>query len=443
MTAKLRFFWVRLNSNYWFYPTLFAILAAVLGVVMVLLDQRGYAGFLSDQNWIIPVGPKGASDILTVMAGALIGVAGTVFSITLVAVTYASSTYGPRLLTNFMEDKGNQISLATFIAAFVYALVVLRSVRVGEDAMDVIAGDAGADAAAALPGFAPQMSILVAYILMGACIAVLVFFLNHVPSSIRINTVLERIGRRLIAIVHETYPDEDTFREAIEPLGGKALTASKAGYVQLINFDDLKAIARDCGCTISLRVRTGDFVHRDLPFVNIMGCPPDGIGDAVRACLTLGATRTRAQDPEFLIDQLVEIGLRALSPGINDPFTAITAMHWLGAAMAELGHRDLRKNVCGNDTDDCPIIPLPDDFTHYLQRSFGTIRSAASSSPNAALVMLEALGNAAMSVRDSDRLEALREHGQLLIEQAREALAGPDLAMVEDRHREFDKRFGA
>lgn len=437
MTAEIRFFWTRLNANYWFYPALFAIAAAVLATAMVFLDRSGFSEFLNDYDWLVPVRPKGAADVLTVMAGALIGVASTVFSITLVAVTYASGTYGPRLLTNFLEDKGNQISLATFIGSFVYAIIVLRSVR-AEDESASTATDA---ASTALPGFAPQLSLLVAYALMAACIGVLVFFLNHVPSSIRINAVLERIGRRLLEVIRETYPVEDDFRDARKPEGGEVLTVWDTGYVQLIDFEDLEQIARGCGCTFSLKVRTGDFVHRDLPLMEIRGCKPEKIEEKVRDCFTLGAVRTPAQDPQFLIDELVEIGLRALSPGINDPFTAITALHWLGAATSEIGRRDLRKDVCGEDADDCPVIPCPDDFDHYLKRGFGSIRSAVAASPNAALVMLDVLGNAAGPVRDAARRAGLREQGRLLIEQVREALVGPDLALVEERHREFDLRF--
>ncbi|MHA7819357.1 MAG: DUF2254 domain-containing protein [Erythrobacter sp.] len=434
MTAEIRFFWARLNANYWFYPALFAVLAAVLATVMVFLDRAGFAEFLNDYDWLVPVRPKGAADILTVLAGATIGVASTVFSITLVAVTYASGTYGPRVLTNFLEDKGNQISLATFIGTFVYTIIVLRSVR-AEDESASTASDA---AATALPGFAPQLSLLTAYLLMALCVAVLVFFLHHVPSSIRINMVICRIGRRLLDTVRETYPVEDEFREAVEPIGGTPLTAWGTGYVQLIDFEDLEEIARDCGCTLSLVVRTGDFIHRDLPLMEVVGCRPEKVEERVRACFTLGPTRTPEQDPQFLIDELVEIGLRALSPGINDPFTAITALHWLGAATSEIGRRDLRKDVCGEDADDCPVIPCPDDFEHYAARGFGSIRSAVAASPNAAQVMLDVLEKAATPLSHRPRIEILRAHGRQLIEQARLVLVGPDLAMVERRYRAFE-----
>ena len=144
------------------------------------------------------------------------------------------------------------------------------------------------------------------------------------------------------------------------------------------------------------------------------------------------------QDPQFLIDELVEIGLRALSPGINDPFTAITALHWLGAATSEIGRRDLVKDICGEDADTCPVIPCPDDFAHYVQRGFGSIRSAVASSPNAALVMLDVLGKACVPISHRPRVDILRDHARMLIEQTRLALSGPDLMMVENRYREFE-----
>ncbi|MEX0341810.1 MAG: DUF2254 domain-containing protein [Erythrobacter sp.] len=437
MTADIRFFWARLNANYWFYPALFSIIAAVLAFGMVGLDRAGFAEFLNDVDWIVPARPKGASDMLTVMAASMIGVASTVFSITIAAVAYASGNYGPRLLTNFMEDRGNQLSLATFIGSFVYALIVLRAVR-AEDETPA----AGADAAAtALPGFTPQLSLLVAYVLMGLCVAVLVFFLNHIPSSIRINKVLKGIGERLLDAVRETYPVEDEFGDAVEAVEGKPISAWGTGYVQLIDFEDLEKVARDCGCTFSLRVRTGDFVHRDMPFMDIEGCEPECIESRVRDCFTLGPTRTPEQDPQFLIDELVEIGLRALSPGINDPFTAITALHWLGAATAEIGRRDLRKDVCGSDAEGCPVIPLADDFEHYVKRGFGAIRSAVASSPVAAEVMLDTLANAAVPIKDKRRQGLLKLEAERLAEQARLVLIGPDLERFENHVTQFNRAF--
>ena len=437
MTAEIRFFWSRLNANYWFYPALFSILAAILAFAMVTIDRLGFAEFLNDISWIIPARPDGASTMLSVMAGSMIGVASTVFSITIAAVAYASGNYGPRLLTNFMEDRGNQLSLATFIGSFVYALIVLRAVR-GEDETPASIETAGATA---LPGFTPQLSLLVAYVLMALCVAVLVFFLNHIPSSIRINKVLKGIGERLLETIKDTYPVEDEFTDPIEPKGGEPLEAWKTGYVQMIDFSDLAAIGKDSGCTFSLKVRTGDFVHPKMVLVEVDGCDPDEVEDRVRESFTLGATRTPEQDPQFLIDELVEIGLRALSPGINDPFTAITALHWLGAATAEIGRRDLRKHICGDDEDGCPVIPLPDDFAHYVKRGFGAIRSGVATSPLAAEVMLDTLAHAAVPIGDERRQTLLKQEAERLAAQARLALVGPDLERFETHVTEFNKTF--
>lgn len=435
MTAQIRFLWARLNANYWFYPALFSVLSAVLAFAMIWLDRHGFAGALNQEGWIIPARPQGATNMLTVMAGSMIGVASTVFSITIAAVAYASGNYGPRLLTNFMEDRGNQLSLATFIGSFVYALIVLRSVR-AEDETPAANG-----AADALPGFVPQLSLLVAYALLALCVAVLVFFLNHIPSSIRINTVLNGIAARLLELARETYPVEDSFADARQPVPGEAVGAESTGYVQLINFQGLVDLASKQACVLSLKVRTGDFVHRDMPLVEVAGTMDPALVESIHDCFTFGASRTPEQDPQFLIDELVEIGLRALSPGINDPFTAITALHWLGAATAEIGRRDLRKRIAEDDPENCPVIPLPDDFEHYVRRGFGSIRSAVATSPIAAEVMLDTLANTAVAIADEGRRKVLHDEGKLLGEQALLALAGPDREALREKLKAFDARF--
>jgi uncharacterized membrane protein len=163
-------------------------------------------------------------------------------------------------------------------------------------------------------------------------------------------------------------------------------------------------------------------------------------------CYTLGASRTPEQDPQFLIDELVEIGLRALSPGINDPFTAITALHWLGAATADLGRRDLLKTKAwGAAAREGPqrVFPLPDDFSHYLLRGFGAMRSAVATSHTAALVMFDTLRHTAAAIEDGARRELLRQQGELLIEQVRTELEGPDLAELEARYISFSQAMQA
>ncbi|PBN41348.1 DUF2254 domain-containing protein [Sphingobium sp. D43FB] len=425
MIARLRARWQETRASYWFYPALFTTLAALMAFATVWIDRHGGSAWLERHDWIDIARPEGARNVLNVIAGSMIGVASTVFSITIAAVVYASGSYGPRLLSNFMEDRGNQLSLATFIATFVYAVLVLRVVRDAQES----AGD---------PGFVPQISLLIATLLMGISIAILVYFLNHVPLSIRINAVLEGIGDRLLREVHGRFPDDCVEETADAPPQGEPIVAADTGYIQIVDFAGLDEIARDAGCRLELRLRPGDFVHPGIMLVGIVGAKIDSaMRDAVRSCFSTGAMRSPAQDIEFLIDELVEIALRALSPGINDPFTAVTALHWLGAATAAIGQRDLRGGPDRGDYDWNRVVPLNDDFDHFVARGFGGIMPAAATSPIAAAQFLDGLRDAAAPLTLASRRARLQAEGTRLIAQARLALDGPALEELEARYCDF------
>lgn len=425
MVARLRALWQGTRASYWFYPALFTLAAALLAILTVWLDRHGAGQWLVGHDWVDEARPEGARNVLNVISGSMIGVASTVFSITIAAVVYASGSYGPRLLANFMEDRGNQLSLATFIATFVYAVMVLRVVR---DAFET-AGD---------PGFVPQLSLAIATAMMAGSIAVLVYFLNHVPASIRINAVLEGIGERLLTAIDDRFPQACASDRQDELPQGVPVTATGTGYIQIVDFAGLDRIAREAGCRIELRLRPGDFVHPDMDFLSVVGAKPnDPMAQALRGCFSLGAMRSPAQDIEFLIDELVEIALRALSPGINDPFTAVTAMHWLGAATAQIGQRDLRGGPDRGDYDWNRVVPLNDDFDHFARRGFGAVRAAAATSPIAAAQFLDCVLGAASTLTMMTRNRRLADEGRLLIEQARIDLAGPSLDELETRYCDF------
>lgn len=434
MISTLRSLWLNVNASYWFYPALFSLTAALLAILTVWLDRSGFAQGLSEVSWIQPSRPEGARTVLTVIAGSMIGTAATVFSITIAAVAYASGTYGPRLLTNFMYDKGNQLSLGVFIATFVYALMVLRVVR-GEEEQPPSAME---EAATTLPGFVPQLSLLIATVMALFAVAVLVYFLHHIPDSIRINTVLKGIGRRLLRDIRSRFPDNGGNDEPQAQADGEPVSGLAAGYIKIIDFEALDEVADEHGAVIALKVRTGDFVHPHVPLAEVSGAEPsDALAGAIRDAFSTGGMRTPTQDLEFLFDELVEIALRALSPGINDPFTALTALHWLGAATAELGFRDLDRGPEQGGYDRARVQPLQDDFAHFVERGFGGIRASAAGSVIASLKFLDALYSAALAANSDWRRARLRDEGERLMEQARTALAGPSLEQVEARYRNF------
>ncbi len=438
MTAYLKKIWLDVNASYWFLPALFSIAALLLATLTLWMDRNGYAASVTDVSWLEPARPDGASNMLSVIAAAMIGVASTVFSITIAAVAYASGNYGPRLLTNFMEDRGNQFSLATFIGTFVYSILILRTVRAEHEAP---ADLQDAMAAGSLPGFVPQLSMLVAFALMLLSVAVLVYFLNHIPASIRINTVLKGIGARLLEEIEERFPDGNDGENTGGAPNGVPIVSHGTGYVQAIGFAKLEKLAEKENGKLKLAVRTGDFVHPDVTIAYwadmdiVKDCPDD----EVRAAFTLGSMRTPSQDMQFLIDELVEIGLRALSPGINDPFTAVTAVHWLGAATAELARRKLTRSFA-EAGEDPHLILLEDDFSHFVRRGFGAMRGSVATNRIAALVTFDALVDAASTLNDESRRGELKLQGDLLREQAREHLVGPELHEVEARYQQFVTR---
>ena len=194
MRARLLRWSNDLRESYWFVPTVMAVAALLLALAMVYVDSHAGSTWMDGLAWLYAARPDGARSLLSSIGGSMIGVAGTTFSVTIAAVVYASGQYSPRLLSNFMSDRGNQVTLGTFIATFVYSLVVLRTIR--------SAGESGAGA----PVFVPQLALLVALILVLCSIAVLIFFIHHVPMRIHINNVIERIGDRLIREIDTRFP---------------------------------------------------------------------------------------------------------------------------------------------------------------------------------------------------------------------------------------------
>ncbi len=438
MIARLHSIWLSIKASYWFYPALFALIGFLLGMGLVYLDRIGATGWLQYVRGYHPASPEGASNMLTVISGSMIGVASTVFSITIAAVAYASGTYGPRLLTNFMEDKGNQLSLAAFIGTFVYAITVLRAVRAVDETALAAAESAGA--AGAVSGFVPQLALLVAFVLMMLSVGVLVYFLHHIPSSIRINAVLADIGQRLLKTVSRHFPERQDVEdsEQQQPVG-RHVMSSGTGYVRVIELSEMSDLAEKHELRIALLVRTGDFVFPGTKLVSVNTDRLDeDVAGNIEACFALGRSRTPQQDIEFSIDELVEIALRALSPGINDPFTAITAVHWLGAATAEIGQRQL----CPATAEQgklARVMLRNDGFDHFVTRGFGAMRSAVATSRIAALVAFNTLARTAAQIEDKDRRALLAREGDLLMEQAERALSGPDLEDLRGGYAEFRK----
>ncbi|UUR08129.1 DUF2254 domain-containing protein [Sphingomonas glaciei] len=412
------------RSSYWFVPSLMALSGILLGGIMIWVDASLGASWIEGLGWYQQVRTDGAREVLSTIAGSMVTVAGVVFSITIVALSYASSQYGPRVLTNFMDDRGNTVTLGTFIATFLYSLMVLRTIRGGEE------------------DFVPQYSVIVGMLLAVCSIGVLIYFIHHVLQSIHINHVVEKIGRQLVEdarirfprLIGKTAPKDRS--PSAELKGEVAVTISNVtGYIQALDGDRLLDIARKADVLVRLRYRPGDFVMEGRGLADIAPCGnwSDERGDELRACFTVGAKRTPEHDLMFLVSELVEIAARALSPGVNDPMTAVTCLDWLGAGGTEFATRELPEPVRVDKEGASRLITSPDDFRYFVDQSFGRLRQYAAGDTIAALHLLRVVGEVAAACRRPDQIDVLRAETSRFAELAMEQLDGPNGRAVQER----------
>lgn len=434
MRAKVRQIASELRGSYWFLPAVLTVSATILSLVTWWIDIHYKLTMLNQLAYFSQAKPEGARSILSTIAGSMISVAGTVFAVTFAAVVYASGSYGPRLLTNFMTDRGNQLSLGVFIATYVFALLTLRTIR--------LPSETGISETS--PGFVPELSMLTALALAMLSVAVLVYFLHHVPNSIRINNVVAGIGETVLRQVRTRYP-QDYAGEVVETgdmVVGEPVLARDTGYLEVIDYDTLGDVTEDSSVAVRLAVRTGDFVHPGMALAFVDGGFGEECGDAIRSAFATGASRTSAQDIEFSVDELVEIALRALSPGINDPFTAITCIHWITAALASLGGRSLARDADGRLYGSQRVYCLADEFEHFVRRSAVAVSTGVASNDLASIVFVQAMASAAPSCATDKRRRVMLDATEQMMAQARIAQQGPALERLEAAWIEAQPHFG-
>jgi uncharacterized membrane protein len=384
----LRWMWEAVRTSYWFAPAVMTLGALGLALGLGALDEALQArDKYTAAAWLWTGGPEGARMLLGTAAGALITVASTIFSITIVALTLASNTFGPRLLRNFMRDRGNQLVLGAFTATFVYCLLVLRSVRGGEDA-----------------AFVPHVSITVALALVLVNVGVLIFFIHHVAISIQADQViavasrdLEHAIARFLARAGAPGEHEPEARDELDVHGaGHPMIARHGGYLQAIDEDRLLAALTRRQAVARLAYRPGQFIVEGAEIARIW-LPGAGDGldakciDELRETFLIEDRRTPMQDLEFSIHQLVEIAARALSPGINDPFTAATCIDWLGEALCKLTVRPLPDGRRSDERGTLRIVGSPFTFDGVIDAAFDPMRQHAANSPYVLIRLMDSL----------------------------------------------------
>ena len=439
MKAKLKYLLDRIRTSFWFIPLLIILIALGLAVGFIWLDSTIQVQSNGFFRFYLSGSAESARQILTVIAGAMLGVAGTVFSITLVALTLASGQFGSRLLRNFMYDRLNQVVLGTYVATFLYCLLVLKTVRSGQEFT-----------------FVPNLSVVVAMALAISNIFLLIIFIHHISVSIQADQVISEVNRNLEKNLRKLFPEdlgeepndmhrhEELFRELLFTHTSSArVKSSRSGYLQAIDNEGLMALARDHSLIISLNHRPGDFLVEKEMIAEVYAKEAigDEIPDKIRSTFVFGSVRTPLQDAEFAIHQLVEIASRALSPGVNDPYTAITCIDKLKASLCYLTRANFPSAWRYDQEGHLRVKVSPMNFAGVLDAAYNQIRQFGHGSPAVIIRLMEALVTIDYFAKDGEKKESIRRHAKMVLNAAEKAGYDPnDLKDVRERYKQIDQK---
>ena len=412
---KLRVIWESLRSSLWFLPTLI-VLIAVLLAYFAIAAEPWFDESRFEAKWprLLGAGAAGARDMLSVIASSIITVAGVGFSIMIVALTLASSQYTPRVLRNFMRDQGNQSVLGVLLGVFAYCLVVLRTIR---------GGDEGA--------FVPSLAVFVAVVLAFVAIGFFIFFIHHIASALEASSIIESAATETILAIDRLFPAE--LGQAAPPglhaqqspsaQEWRTIAAPHTGYIQSVDGDALLHFAHKANLVIRMELGIGEFVVAGAPLVSIAGePPPEEAGQELNSAYSVGRHRTTFQDVGFGIRQIVDIALKGLSPGVNDTTTAVICVNYLTAILARLAPRQIETPFRMQDGR-LRVIARGPTFQSLLDESFDQIRQNAQNNVAVLVRLIEVLHVLAGLTHDERRRQALQRHADLVFEMAARTIA--------------------
>jgi uncharacterized membrane protein len=418
-----------LRTNLWLVPTLEIALAAGLFAGTYALDRAAYHGSLQLPSFLNSGSADAARQILTTIAAAVITVVTLVFSITIVTLTLASTQFGPRMLRNFIRDQITQITLGTFVATFVYAILTL--VSIGPDSH----GE-----------FVPHLSITVTLALVLLDVAVLVLFIDHIAKSIQLPQVIASIAGDLSGAIDADVGTPPSGQRKAGPSLSELVVrldedsgvvrAPASGYLQFVRVDRLIGIAIRSRAVIRLLHRPGHFVVEGQPLADVW--PADaapGVARALGGAHATGSYRTLTQDLSFAVDQLVEIAIRALSPAVNDTFTALACIDWLGDALCKVAVHWQPNAVHRDATGRVRVITVTVGFRRLVERAHEKIRQASRGMPAVMIRQLEALAKVMDYATSSAERQVLIGQAEMILRSSEESVPEEaDRADVRERY---------
>ncbi|CAN5810550.1 DUF2254 domain-containing protein [soil metagenome] len=424
MVARVIEWWDDLRSSWWFVPLTMSFGAVVLSFVTTTLDAR-FAEVFEDFG-LNAGGAQGTRSLLETVASSMITVAGVSFSIAIVVMTLASSQFGPRVLRTFMRDVGNQVTLGTFLATFLFSVLGLRTVR----------GQNGGDE------FVPHLSVTVAVLLTLASLAVFIYFIHHSARSIQASQIIAAAGRDLDKATENLFPgqigsDAEAGSQVDTPAERAGVVSSEgSGYVEMVDGRTLLAVAKGADLLVELEVSPGSYVIEGVALAHVWPAErmDEKLTKRIRGAVTLGDgdQRREQQDMGYALDQLAQICLRALSPAFNDPLTANMCIDRLAAGMAKLARAELPNRTRVDDEGRARVLAPTPALPDMLETAFGEIRRSARSNVAASLRLLYAFGVIGSAATRPEDVSALRAVCRMVVEDASVDLSGDDLARLRE-----------
>lgn len=416
---KLKHVWIHLRASFWFLPSLIVAFSTVLAVGLIEVDSLGSRDWMGDWPRLFGAGAAGARGMLATIAGSMTTVVGVTFSMTLVALTLASSQYTSRVLRNFMSDRVTQVVLGIFAGIFTYCLIVLRTIRGGDEG-----------------GFVPSLSVACSVVLAIGGVGTLIFFIHHIASSIQASSIIASVARETLVAVDRLFPEKigqermdneaDPSLLTLPTRTWQTVMSKRNGYLQGVDTSRLLRVARERKTIVRMDRGIGEFVIQNTPLASLAleNSPDQEIIDELRGAYSIDRYRTVHQDCAFGIRQLVDMALRSLSPGINDTTTAVMCVDYLTAILTRLAPREI-PSTCRYEEGELRVISVGQSFASLVAEAFDEIRGSAEGNVTIMLRMLDAIQTIASLTDSQSRRRVLREQVEAIAELAGRTIESP------------------
>jgi uncharacterized membrane protein len=425
LPALLRSTLYALRGGFLIRPLAIALVLGTAGAVLSSLEES----FSEVGNWIPQVlfpsqqDPGVAQIILSSIATSIMTVVSIVFAILLMTLTLASTQFSPRILVSFVRDRTTQWTLGVFLGTFSYCMAALPAART-------------------LPHpFVPAATVSGAMLLALGCVAWLIYFIHHVSQSISVNHIVDRIARETELVIDEHMPYAGSpFRlndledgSSGEP--GTAVLTRRSGYIRYVDIDRLIALAREYGIWVRLERRVGHFIPAGVPIIRISRSERVSPERELHllAAIDMGPTRTMQQDVEFGIIQIVDIALRAMSPAINDPSTAISCVDQLSRIIICWLSREPPKSRYYAPPHVLRLVVTWITFQGLLDTAFDQIRHYAIADLAVSLRLIRAFHDIASATNRRDEQTLLIELARRVIDGSSKHLSESELARLKQR----------